>query len=139
MIVRVSNSEDDAQSPGAFMRALLASLRETQASASRKAGVHGSLIGRWMRDEAEAGIDNARKLADGLGVPRSVVMLGLGVLEPEDIQLEPVIAELAQVYAMLPDGAERQKVHDQIDFISSMAKGRITYEPHAKKSRREAS
>jgi transcriptional regulator with XRE-family HTH domain len=140
MIVRVSINEGDEQpqSPGTFVRTLLVALNETQSSASRKSGINRAILGRWMKDEMEPGIKNARKFADALGVPRPVVMLGLGILEPEDIALEPVIAELAEVYSLMTDDAERQKVHDQIDFISSMAKGRITYEPHAKKSRREA-
>lgn len=140
MIVRVSDNEgnEQAQSPGAFVRALLVALHETQTSASKKTRINNAVLGRWIKNEMEPGIKNARRFADGLGVPRPVVMLGLGILEPEDIALEPVIAELAEIYALVTDAAERQKIHDQIDFITSMAKGRIEDRLGDEEHRREA-
>lgn len=127
MIVRVSNNsgEGPAQSPGTFVRNLLAALGETQASASRKTDISSAILGRWMRDEMEPGIKNARKFADGLGVPRLFVLFGLQILEPKDVNFDLAFTRLMEVYALIQSKPERERVREQIDFIASMASKKL--------------
>lgn len=127
MIVRVSNNggEGPAQSPGTFVRNLLVALHETQASASRKTDISSAILGRWMRDEMDPGIKNARKFADGLGVPRLFVLFGLQILEPKDVNFDASFTRLMEVYALTQAESERGRMREQIDFIADMAKKRF--------------
>jgi transcriptional regulator with XRE-family HTH domain len=125
MLVHVSNIDPNPEeTPGQFVKRLLAALGETKSSAARKSGVHNTLIGKWETDEIAPGLKNARKFADGLKVPRFVVMVGLGLLEPADAALDASIADLAVAFSLLPEGHERDRVRDQIAFIAAMARDR---------------
>jgi transcriptional regulator with XRE-family HTH domain len=123
MLVHVSNIDPNPEeTPGQFVKRLLAALGETKSSAARKTGVHNTLIGKWQNDEIDPGLKNARKFADGLNLPRFVVMIGLKILEPADATLDPAIADLAGAFALLPEGAERDRAREQIRFIAAMAR-----------------
>jgi transcriptional regulator with XRE-family HTH domain len=140
MIVRVSYSEgpNEAKSPGAFVRDLLIALHETQTSASKKCGINNAVLGRWIKDEMEPGIKNARKFADGLGVPRLFVMFGLGILEPRDVDLDPVLAELSNVLALLRGESERERVREQMEFVTGMARDRLARQEDSEQRERDA-
>jgi transcriptional regulator with XRE-family HTH domain len=130
-------SGDAPRTPGEYVKKLLDALGETYASASRKTGVHATTIGKWIRNEIEPQLENSRRFADGIGVPRLVFMIGVGLLEPEDVQLEPIFTELAELYAVLPD-AERTRMHQVMEFLRDDTRSRVDAARPQPKSRREA-
>lgn len=96
MIVHVS-APAGPESFADYVNRLLVALGESNSSASRKTGVHVSLISKWRLGQTLPSIERARQFADGMGVPRLVVMIKAGLLEPADAQLDPLYLELAEL------------------------------------------
>lgn len=96
MIVHVSASRE-TQTFAQYVDELLTALGETNSSAARLTGVHVSNISNWRRGASLPTIERARQFADGMRVPRIVVMIKAGLLEPADIHIDPLYFELAEL------------------------------------------
>jgi len=98
MIVHVSAPK--GESFAEYVDQLLVALGETNSSAARRTGVHVSLISKWRLGQTLPTIDRARQFADGMGVPRMVVMIKAGLLEPADVQVSSLYLDLIELDAL---------------------------------------
>lgn len=108
MIVHVSAPED-AGTFAEYVDRLLIGLGETNSSAARKTGVHVSLISKWRLGHTLPTIDRARQFADGIGVPRLVVMIKAGLLEPADAQIDSLYLALAELDSLAAHVDDEQR------------------------------
>lgn len=118
MIVHVSAPER-VESFAEYIDRLLIGIGETNSSAARKTGVHVSLISKWRLGQTLPSVDRARQFADGLGVPRLVVMIKAGLLEPADAQIDPLYLGLAELDALARsvDEGERRTLRAHVRLL----------------------
>lgn len=82
---------------------------------ARRAEVHQTLVGRWIRGETAPSVDNARSVADALGRPTAEVLVAAGILRDDEVALQQVTNPadltddelLAEVGRRMKTGARR--------------------------------
>jgi len=118
MIVHVSASRGQ-QSFAEYIDELLTALGETNSSAARQSGVSVSNISNWRRGATVPSIDGARQFADGMKVSRLVVMIKAGLLEHDDVQLDPLYLELAELdgIARAVDEGAHRTLRDHVSLL----------------------
>lgn len=125
MIVHVSAAE--SENFAEYVDRTLTLLGESNSSAARKTGVHVSLISKWRLGHTLPSIDRARAFADGLGIPRLVVMVKAGLIEPEDTQIPALYLDLADVdrEARDRDPDEHRKLREHVQMLIEITRGRL--------------
>jgi transcriptional regulator with XRE-family HTH domain len=118
MIVHVSASTE-GESFAEYVDRLLVGLGESNSSAARRTGIHVSLVSKWRLGHTLPSIDRARQFADGMGIPRLVVMIKAGLLEPADAQIDPLYLELAELdsRARNMDEGERRTLRAHVRLL----------------------
>lgn len=139
MIVHVSAAEGDNFAE--YVDRVLTLLDKSNSSAARKTGVHVSLISKWRLGQTLPSIDSARKFADGLGIPRLVVMVKAGILEPEDAQIPALYLELADVdrEARAIDQDERRTLREHVQLLVEITRARLDKKRQQRSEKRQAS
>jgi transcriptional regulator with XRE-family HTH domain len=140
MIVHVSAPEDAGDFAG-YVDRLLTGLGESNSSAARKTGVHVSLISKWRLGHTLPTIDRARQFADGMGVPRLVVMIKAGLLEPADVGLDSLYLDLAELDSMAAhvDESERRTLRAHVRLLVDGTRRRLEELQAARPKRRTRS
>jgi transcriptional regulator with XRE-family HTH domain len=142
-IVHVSATEADDGSFSDYIEELFALTGDSNATASRKTGLHHSLVSKWRLGETLPSIPRARQFADGMGVPRLVVMIRAGLLEPEDAQIDPLFIELAELErkARIIDADEQKTLRAHVRILIGGTRERLQElaKKKTKPSRRRAS
>ncbi|MCA1195101.1 helix-turn-helix transcriptional regulator [Saccharopolyspora sp. 6V] len=85
----------EPQDPPPFGRWLASQLDRrgwTQADLARESGLGPSVISRYMAGQSAPAIDNARTLANTLGVPLLAVLVEGGQLTAEEAQARPEVS-----------------------------------------------
>lgn len=118
MIVHVSASTE-GESFAEYIDRLLVGLGETNSSAARRTNLHVSLISKWRLGQTLPSIDRARQFADGMGIPRLVVMIKAGLLEPADAQIDPLYLELVELDSLARnvDEGERRTLRAHVRLL----------------------
>jgi len=118
MIVHVSTNRE-TQSFAEYIDDLLTGLGENNSTAAKKSGVSVSNISNWRRGATKPGIDNVRQFADGMGIPRTTVMIKAGLLEPADLDIDPLYLELAALdtLAQSVDQGALRKLRNHIGLL----------------------
>jgi len=101
-VALVSEHLDDDQPFATYLDKLLTLAGLGNTDVERITGVDNRTIQKWRRGVVKPAIPLLRQFADGMDMPRSLLYIRAGVLEPKDLDIDPLYAELAEVVSRLP-------------------------------------
>lgn len=102
-VALVSEHIDDDEPFATYLDKLLTLAGLGNTDVERLTGVDNRTIQKWRRGIVKPAIPLLRQFADGMEMPRSLLYIRAGVLEPDDIDLDPLYAELAEITAQMPE------------------------------------
>lgn len=118
MIVHVS-AHRESQSFAEYLDELLTGLGDSNSDAARRTGVSVSNISNWRRGATIPSIDRARQFADGMRISRLTVMMKAGLLEPADLDIDPLYLELAALDTLVrsADESALRKLRNHVGLL----------------------